>query len=611
LTKEQSLDRDEGWQRVKPVIDPRGGDIEDDASSTKNRSLLALTGTLLSEISLPKLLTAWMVMLVGPFLVLGLSPLIASAWVAKISGNIATPYLEAWPIFVIALLLAIGWIGGRTLFRLIERSFWTLNSLLLEPFYAIAREGLQYLVEELLPERASRLRRGRLRRATAGAAGIGICASALLVLLAAWPSSRWMGTISDLSSPLELTAAAFANAVALLTLYLAGAALVWGIADAAMSAPRDFHDFRTPSETGRRWRVAHLSDLHTVGEHYGFRIESGRSGPRGNERIKEVFRELHAIDAKSPLDAILITGDMTDAGRSAEWAELLDTLALHPGLAERMLMLPGNHDLNVVDRANPARLDLPTSPSKRLRELRALSAMEAIQGDRVRVVDHSAARLGPTLADIVRPHRSQIVEFANTGRLLQSMKLADLWARIFPLVLPPQTEDGLGIILLNSNAETHFSFTNALGLISSEQVKGIKIAMTQYPHARWLIALHHHPVEYPRPTKALSERIGTALINGSWFVRRLRPSAGRLALMHGHRHVDWIGECAGVLIISAPSPVMSATDDVASYFYIQTFTDGPHGRLRVLTPQRVTVEGQPRDNWQWLQVRGSSDAFEE
>ena len=32
-----------------------------------------------------------------------------------------------------------------------------------------------------------------------------------------------------------------------------------------------------------------------------------------------------------------------------------------------------------------------------------------------------------------------------------------------------QLEDGLGIAILNSNAETHFSFTNALGLVSVEQ----------------------------------------------------------------------------------------------------------------------------------------------
>src|SRR5436305_156767 len=172
---------------MRPVIDPRAGDVEDDASSPKNRSLLALAGTLLSEISLPKLVTAWLLMLIGPALVLGLSPLIASAWVAKISGNIASPYFGLWPIFLIALLLAIGWFGGRPLFRLIERSFWTLNSLFLEPLYAIAREGLQFLIEELLPERVSRARRGRLRAATAGAAGIGICAFALLVLAAVWP----------------------------------------------------------------------------------------------------------------------------------------------------------------------------------------------------------------------------------------------------------------------------------------------------------------------------------------------------------------------------------------------------------------------------------------
>ena len=53
----------------------------------------------------------------------------------------------------------------------------------------------------------------------------------------------------------------------------------------------------------------------------------------------------------------------TDAGRSAEWAEFLDAIAPHPELAESMLILPGNHDLNIVDRANPARLDLPTSPN--------------------------------------------------------------------------------------------------------------------------------------------------------------------------------------------------------------------------------------------------------
>jgi hypothetical protein len=44
---------------MKPIIDPRDGDIEDDASSTKRRSLFSLAGSLLVEISLPKLAVAW------------------------------------------------------------------------------------------------------------------------------------------------------------------------------------------------------------------------------------------------------------------------------------------------------------------------------------------------------------------------------------------------------------------------------------------------------------------------------------------------------------------------------------------------------------------------
>ena len=78
---------------------------------------------------------------------------------------------------------------------------------------------------------------------------------------------------------------------------------------------------------------------------------------------------LDEIHATQPLDAILISGDLTDAGVSAEWAEFFDALAPYPGLAGLLIGLPGNHDVNVVDRANPARLDLPTSPTKRLREL--------------------------------------------------------------------------------------------------------------------------------------------------------------------------------------------------------------------------------------------------
>jgi hypothetical protein len=196
-------------------------------------------------------------------------------------------------------------------------------------------------------------------------------------------------------------------------------------------------------------------------------------------------------------------------------------------------MLPGNHDLNIVDRSNPARMDLPFSPNRRLRELRTMSAMDAVQGTRVRVVDRTRRRLGKTLAEAIAPHREKIVKFADAARPYFSTELPDLWAKIFPMVVPPDQPEGLGIILFNSNADTHFSFTNALGVISAEQIEAFNIVQEQYPEACWLIGLHHHLMEYPWAVKALSERIGTALINGNWVLRQLKPLAGYAIFMHG------------------------------------------------------------------------------
>ena len=162
---------------------------------------------------------------------------------------------------------------------------------------------------------------------------------------------------------------------------------------------------------------------------------------------------------------------------------------------------------------------------------------------------------------------------------------------MFPMVLPPDTEDGLGVVLLNSAAETNFSFTNALGLIPAQQARGLAAAVAQFPNARWIVALHHHLVEYPKQAAAFSERIGTALINGSWFVRQLWHLGDKVVTMHGHRHIDWIGECGRLRIISAPSPVMEATEDKPTCFYIHTLAAGPENRLCLLPPQRVDIPG--------------------
>ena len=224
---------------------------------------------------------------------------------------------------------------------------------------------------------------------------------------------------------------------------------------------------------------------------------------------------------------------MTDAGTSAEWAEFFDILAGYPHLASRALILPGNHDVNIVDRANPARLDLPFSPVKALRRMRALSAIAGVQGGTL--CGAASARDVPLsrLADVLAQHEPDIKSFADRGGFRLAARLMHLWSGTFPLILPPEGEDGLGVALLDSNADTNFSFTNALGLIGAGQAQRLTTALDAHPNARWIVALHHHLAEYPMPVDAFSERVGTALVNGSWFLRILE------ALRGAHRGYAW------------------------------------------------------------------------
>ncbi|MCB1443170.1 MAG: metallophosphoesterase [Methyloceanibacter sp.] len=574
------------------ILDPRLGDIEDDASSTKRRSMFSLAGSLLVEISLPKLVLAWILLLVLPGLLLGLVPIVVTSWLGAVASKIASAFIGIWSALIFLAVAALGWFGWRTVVRTVEKNFWALNSIVVQPGYAAAREILRHLTERAFAKHASEATRAKLRAAAAAVAGILVSVFAGFVLWLVWPSAHLFAQTSEIANWRDIVPVALANSVVVITAYLAVAALVWGIADAATPQPRGLTAFDEPQEGDRTWRAVHLSDIHIVGERYGFRIESGRSGPRGNDRLKRLFDKLEAIDANDRLDVILITGDMTDAGICTEWAQFFELLAEHPSLAERVLILPGNHDLNIIDRANPARMDLPTSPDRRLRQIRALSAMDAVQGERVNVVDLSAGKLGETLTAFLKPHADAMKRFADEARPLLSDALSVLWSKSFPVVLPPRREDGLGVILLNSNADTHFSFTNALGMVSAEQVRGIEIACAAYPGACWIVALHHHVIEYPWAAKALSERIGTALINGNWFIRKMRPLADRILLMHGHRHVDWIGECAELRIVSAPSPVMEATNDMPTAFYIHTLAIDGEGCLKLRRPERIVLEGE-------------------
>ena len=442
--------------------------------------------------------------------------------------------------------------------------------------------------------------------------GLLIGAVAFALAAMAWPASRWVGSIADLASPHLLVPIALANAVVIIGTYFTFAASRGVSQMRQWRQPVDLSSFATCSEGDRNWRVAHLSDIHVVGERFGFRVESGRSGPRGNDRLAQALAKLDEIHALNPLDLVLITGDVTDAGRSAEWAEFFDALAQYPRIARLVLALPGNHDLNVVDRANPARLDLPMSPKKRLRQMRTISALSAIQGANVLVVDRKTWRLGQTLQKALEPHQAEMATFADKVSIGLS-----IFSR-------PAVDDDV------PDGQTA-GYRGWTGDHYSEFECRNPFLLHQRPRDGLFGASESHRCSHRKVRPRLLDRRASPSPRGisqagEGAVGTYRHRADQWQLVHAAPGTprrprcrnawpppfDWIGKCGGLLIVSAPSPVMEATDDYDTYFYVHTLAMGAEHKLILLAPERIELPGligNPPMDSEWPEAIKSVSRF--
>ena len=157
-----------------------------------------------------------------------------SDWVRLLSGQLATLVIGLWSLLALAVILAVGWFGWRTLFRLAESRFWALNSVVVQPGYATCREVLRHIAERLFGASLTPARRARLRSLAALLAGLMLCALALLLLWLVLPHAQFFGSIAEISSWRELLSVALANSIVLVMAYLGSMAVLWGIADALM-----------------------------------------------------------------------------------------------------------------------------------------------------------------------------------------------------------------------------------------------------------------------------------------------------------------------------------------------------------------------------------------
>ena len=384
------------------IWDLRRGDDDDNRSSPYGSGFRGLVLPTLLEFNYLKAPLSFLVLVLGPALLVGIAASVVITYgrllfLGTASGR-STLFVELG--FLAILVVAALYIGRRFLATALAK-VRHLHYTLVFPTFVVLREVLRTIAERfgrsITPEQLARRRRlsavlAALIFAIAGLAlAMTVELSAGLKLLDVEHASLWAAV-----------KAALGNAAVILGLSTVLESLYWLWRELTLRSPVLDWVPGPPQAGSPTLRVAHLSDPHVVGERYGYRMATGTHGPQGNRSFRHALRKLAAIHAQTPLDRILVSGDITDAGTRAEWAEFIDLLRGCRELRERLSFVPGNHDVNIVDRTNTGRLDLPWSAGPALRKLRFILALDAVQGDRAHVVDRVSGAPGPSLRDYLR-----------------------------------------------------------------------------------------------------------------------------------------------------------------------------------------------------------------
>ncbi len=580
----------------RPLWDLRQGDADDNRTSPHGRGWRGLAVSTALEFNYLTAAITFTLLVLVPALLVGLAPPLAITFARRrleMASLITTRPVIAIASLVLLIVVVI-WIA-RPLLAIALDNFWHLHYTLVFPIFVVLRElicaGFErtFHGQTVTPERLDRTRHIGTVLATLVFAG----AASFVALRVGFSTQAGLNDLRNVNAA-ALGAAALGNAAVVLAISTLVASLFWFWTQMTSRRPVLNWGAGGLAPPSHGLRLAHLSDLHLVGERYGYRMESGTTGPCGNGRVAQALAELETIHRRRPFDRIVVTGDITDAGTRAEWVEFLQLLEGAPDLRRRLLFVPGNHDVNIVDRTNPGRLDMPSSVAQALRKLRVILAMDAIEGDCARLVDRASGQLGPCLAEFLRTGDRPMLlrELAENGSWRSRREILRVWNDLFPLVVPPsESQERCGFMLLDSTARRHFSLTNAIGVIGPGQLRAMRAVFRASRGTAWILLVHHHIVEYPIPSLGLDERIGVALVNAPDVLREIARHDTPVLVLHGHRHRDWIGTRGDMLVCSAPSVTLGdkgSTTEVGSFSLFDVEVTG-NKRLQMSAFQRVAI----------------------
>ncbi|MFD0925630.1 metallophosphoesterase [Williamsia deligens] len=172
--------------------------------------------------------------------------------------------------------------------------------------------------------------------------------------------------------------------------------------------------------------VAHISDLHFTGD------------PARRDRIRRVIDHVNA--RADGIDVLVVTGDITDSGTPAQYAEAAETLG---AAAVPTLVIPGNHDRRAEFShalLRTERTDLPLNRSAVIGDVLYLMCDSTIPGrDDGWMSDASIAWMEgeidavdastPVVVSFHHPPATLLMPFMDSIRQIGEDRVAEMTAR--------------------------------------------------------------------------------------------------------------------------------------------------------------------------------------
>ncbi|HEY0708376.1 MAG TPA: metallophosphoesterase [Polyangia bacterium] len=328
-------------------------------------------------------------------------------------------------------------------------------------------------------------------------------------------------------------------------------------------------------------RIAHLTDLH-ITEAENVRCAE-RNVPGGNRAFAALLERPELREA----DVIIVTGDVTDRGTDLSWQRVREAI-MGAGLSDRIVLVPGNHDLALIDPwggwRDPARHWRRSDRFGIVQLANLLKFCETFAvtlggktgwvlkgGAPVKFQEAFAAcekevrALVHTLPEQPIPRQGLGSGFFARKRAFRAYHLRIARARnrllaLFPVAVLLPGNRGVLFVVNSCTPVARHPATNALGHVGRAQHRRLDKLAALFAEPLKLVALHHHVVRRSEElSHGLRKRIVaklTVLDDALPLVRFCRKYNVR-AVLHGHRHLSYqLRLPNGTVLLAAPSSTM-------------------------------------------------------